>query len=83
MTGKSRLGCVRQFLRFVYLRGACGPRLPGAIPKVASRGSRQPEILTQLQRGKLLGSFRRTTSEDKRNYAMTLCMLDLGCVAER
>ena len=78
MTGKSRLGCVRRFLRFVHLKGACGPQLAGAIPKVASRGSRQPEILTQQQRGKLLGSFRRTTPDGKRNYAMTLCMLDLG-----
>ena len=78
MTGKSRLGYVRRFLRFVYLKGACGPQLSGAIPKVACRGSRQPEILTPQQRGKLLGSFRRTTPEGKRNYAMTLCMLDLG-----
>ena len=35
VTGKSRLGYVRRFLRFVHLKGACGPELAAAIPKVA------------------------------------------------
>ena len=78
VTGKSRLGYVRRFLRFVHLKGACGPELAAAIPKVAPGGPRRPEILTQQQRCKLLDCFRRTTPEGKRNYAMTLCMLDLG-----
>jgi site-specific recombinase XerD len=78
-TGKSRLGYVRRFLRFVHLRGACGPELAAAIPKVAVYGApARPEILTPQQRGKLLASFGRTTPEGKRNRAMTLCMLDLG-----
>jgi len=78
-TGKSRLGYVRRFLRFVHLKGACGPQLAAAIPKVAvGGGPRRPEVLTSQQRRKLLASFKRTTSEGKRNYAMTLCMLDLG-----
>ncbi len=77
--GKSRLGYVRRFLRFIHLRGACGPQLAAAIPKVAVYGgSPRPEVLTPKQQRKLRGSFRRSTREGKRNYAMTLCMLDLG-----
>jgi integrase/recombinase XerD len=79
ITGKSRLGYVRRFLNFVHLRGACGPELAAAIPKVAvCRAAPRPEVLSPSQRRKLLGSFRRSTPEGKRNYAMTLCMLDLG-----
>jgi site-specific recombinase XerD len=78
-TGKSRLGYVRRFLSFVHLRGACGPELASAIPKVAVYGGApRPEVLSEAQRRQLLNSFRRTTPEGKRNYAMTLCMLDLG-----
>ena len=78
-TAKSRLGYVRRFLRFVHLRGACGPELAASIPKVAvSRPPPRPAVLSEQQRSKLLGSFSRTSPEGKRNYAMTLCMLDLG-----
>lgn len=77
--GKSRLGYLRRFLRFVHLRGACGPQLAAAIPKVAlCGGSPRPEVLTPKQQRKLRAFFRRSTREGKRNYAMTLCMLDLG-----
>jgi len=77
--GKSRLGYVRRFLLFVHFRGACGAELAAAIPKVAvHRVASRPEVLSEQQRRKLLASFDRTTPEGKRNYAMTLCMLDLG-----
>jgi integrase len=77
--GKSRLGYVRRFLRFVHLRGACGPQLAAAIPKVAVYGGPpRTEVLTPQQQRKLRASFPRSTREGKRNYAMTLCMLDLG-----
>ena len=70
---------VRRFLRFVHLKGACGPKLAAAMPKVAvGGGPLRPEVLTEQQRRKLLAAFGRTTPEGKRNYAMTLCMLDLG-----
>jgi integrase/recombinase XerD len=79
ITGKSRLGYVRRFLDFVHLRGACGPELAVAIPKVAvCRAAPRPEVLSQSQRRKLLAFFRQTTPEGKRNYAMILCMFDLG-----
>jgi len=71
-------GYVRRFLDSFHLKGVVGQKLAAAIPKVAPGGPRRPEILTQPARGKLLDCFRRTTPEGKRNYAMTLCMLDLG-----
>ena len=78
-TGKSRLGYVRRFLSFVHLRGACGPQLAAAIPKIALDGGQpRPQVLTPQQRVKLLACFVRSTPEGRRNYAMTLCMLDLG-----
>src|ERR1035441_5436738 len=78
-TGKARLGYVRRFLSFIHLRGACGPQLAAAIPKVAVYGAPpRPDVLSDQQRRKLLASFRRASPEGKRNYAMTLCMLDLG-----
>jgi integrase len=77
--GRWRLGYVRRFLSFVHLQGACGPELAAAIPKVAVNGGPcRPEILTSLQRRQLLAAFERTTPEGKRDYAMTLCLLDLG-----
>jgi site-specific recombinase XerD len=78
-TAKSRLGYVRRFLSFVHLRGACGPQLAAAIPKIAqSGGPPRPQVLTPQQRDKLLACFVRSTPEGQRNYAMTLCMVDLG-----
>lgn len=79
ITGKSRLGYVRRFLNFVHLRGGCGPELAAAIPKVAvGRAAPRPEVLSPAQRRKLLAFFSRNTPEGKRDYAMILCMLDLG-----
>jgi len=78
-TGRWRLGYVRRFLSFVHLQGACGPELAAAIPKVAVNGGPcRPEILTSQQRRQLSAAFERTTPEGKRDYAMTLCLLDLG-----
>jgi site-specific recombinase XerD len=76
---KARLGYLRRFLRFVELRGACSKELPGAVPKIAvHEHSTPPQILSDRQQQQLRSSFNRTRPEGKRNYAMTLCMLDLG-----
>jgi integrase/recombinase XerD len=75
---RAGLGYVRRFLSFVHLRGACGPELAAAIPKVAVCGHATPEILSEQQRRALLDSFALTSPQGKRDYAMTLCMLDLG-----
>src|SRR6266436_8707918 len=76
---KARLGHLRRFLNFVQLRGACSRKLPEAVPKIAVQGhSTRPQILSDRQQRQLRHSFERTCPEGKRNYAMTLCMLDLG-----
>lgn len=76
---KARLGHLRRFLSFVRLHGGCSMELPAAVPKIAVHGhSTRPQILSDRQQRQLRGSFERTCPEGKRNYAMTLCMLDLG-----
>ena len=76
---KVRLGHLRRFLAFANLRGACPAELITAIPKIAVPGhSTRPQILSDRQQRELRASFQRTPPEGKRDYAMTLCMLDLG-----
>jgi integrase/recombinase XerD len=76
---KARLGRLRRFLTFVHMRGACSAQLMAAVPKIATRPeARRPEILSSTQCRELLRSFPRSTPEGRRDYAMTLCMLELG-----
>src|SRR5208283_1119791 len=76
---KARLGRLRRFLTFVHMRGACSAQLMAAVPKIATRPeARRPEILSSTQCRELLRSFSRTTPEGRRDYAMTLCLLELG-----
>jgi integrase/recombinase XerD len=73
------LSVLRQFLRFVHLRGSCPPALAQAVPAVADRGrSVRREFVTEEQRRKFLASFDRKSAEGRRDYTMALCMIDLG-----
>ncbi len=75
-----RLGCLRGFLRFVHLRGQCPVTLANAVASRVSHGfeERSPAVLTEAQRRRFLESFDRTCTEGARDYAMALCMVDLG-----
>ena len=76
---KARLGHLRRFLRFVQLQGACSGDVIAAVPSIAVFGqSPRPAILSDLQSRTLLASFSRTRPEGRRDYAMTVCMLELG-----
>jgi integrase/recombinase XerD len=76
---KARLGCLRRFLSFVHMRGACPAQLTAAVPKIAIRlEERRPEILSSAQCHQLLTSFSLTAPEGRRDYAMTLLMVELG-----
>lgn len=76
---KARLGHLRRFLAFVQLRGSCSGALIAAIPRIAVFGADQrPAILSDLQCRRLLASFPRSTPEGRRDFAMALCMLELG-----
>jgi site-specific recombinase XerD len=78
-SAKDRIGQIRRFMRFVLMRGGCSPQLMAAFPRVAARGSStRPTILSEQQEHDLLGCFERKSAEGKRDYAMTVCMLDLG-----
>ena len=73
------LSILRQFLRFVHLHGECSPRLVLAVPTVADFGhQRLPEILNDHQRRKLLATFNRKSDQGLRDYAIAVCLVDLG-----
>jgi len=73
------LSGLRQFLRFVHVRGGCSSALPQAVPSVNERPRPlQREFLTEEQRRLLLASFDRASPEGRRDYTMALCMADLG-----
>lgn len=73
------MGQLRGFLRYVHLCGQCAPELVAAVPRVATHGcEHRCMTLSERQRCKLLQAFDRTLPAGRRDYAMTLCMLDLG-----
>jgi integrase/recombinase XerD len=75
----SELSALRQFLRFVHLRGGGTFALAQAVPAV-SGGPRLLEraALTEPDRQRLLACFDRKSADGRRDYAMALCMTDLG-----
>ncbi|MDP2186125.1 MAG: tyrosine-type recombinase/integrase, partial [Xanthomonadales bacterium] len=79
-TLKVQFSAFRQFLRFLVIRGVGSPALVEAVPSVSTHGQApaRPTVLTEEQRRKLLGAFPRRTPVGRRNYAMTICMIDLG-----
>lgn len=72
--------CVlRQFLRFVHLRGHCPPLLADAVPTFSERGrALRCDVANDEERRRLLASFDRRTAIGRRDRAMTLCMAELG-----
>lgn len=73
------LSTVRQFLRFMHLRGECPPTLVLAVPKVANFGHQKfPEVLNEEHRQALLAAFDRNSGEDRRDHAIAVCLIDLG-----
>jgi integrase/recombinase XerD len=81
-TPRSANNCLRflrGFLRYVHLCGQCPPELVAAVPRVADYGRvTRSASLSEKQRERLLQAFRRSVPEGQRDYAMALCMLDLG-----
>lgn len=72
--------CVlRQFLRFVHLRGGCPLLLANVVPTFSERG-RAPrcDVATDEERRRLLASFDRSTATGRRDHAMAACMAELG-----
>lgn len=70
---------LRSFLKFLQMRGFCEGWLIEAVPRVPEWTlSRLPKSLTREQLKRLLASFDRTTSIGRRDYAMALCLSQLG-----
>lgn len=73
------LSILRQFLRFMHLRGKCSPALVLAVPTVADFGhQRSPGVLDEGQRRKFLAAFDRRSGQGRRDYTIALCLIDLG-----
>jgi integrase/recombinase XerD len=70
---------LRSFLRFLQLQGQVKPTLVAAVPSLpAWERSRMPQTLNPTQIAALLRSFDRSTVVGRRDYAMTLCLTELG-----
>ena len=73
------LSTLRQFLRFCHLRGWCSPVLAHSVPAIANRGQTpRHAVVTDDQRHKFLASFNIKSDAGCRDFAMALCMIDLG-----
>jgi integrase/recombinase XerD len=70
---------LRSYLRFVCFRGRCPRDLSCAVPTVAAwKKSHIPKTLSQEQIEKFLSYFDRSTATGRRDYALCLCLSELG-----
>jgi integrase/recombinase XerD len=70
---------VRSLLRFLQLRGDVSPALVHAVPSVARwQQAHLPRVLTTDELRRLWAAFDRTTPTGRRDYAIALCLTELG-----
>jgi site-specific recombinase XerD len=70
---------LRSFLRFLQFEGHCPKDLDLVVPKLhACNLAKLPTVIDEAKLRQFLGSYDRSTSIGRRNYAMALCMTDLG-----
>ena len=78
-TAKAVRTALRSFLRFAQLQGLCDATLAAAVPRVARwRRAQLPRALSDQQLAALLGSCDCSTVIGRRDYAMTLCLAQMG-----
>jgi site-specific recombinase XerD len=78
-TAKSIVSALRSFIRFLQMKGLCAAHLVEAVPTVPEwKLSRLPKSLTDAQLDSLLAAFDRTTGVGRRDYAIALCLSQLG-----
>ena len=74
-----RTSSLRCFLRFLQFRGLCGESLVRAVPSIPQWSlSSIPATMTKEQVRSFLDSFDRATATGRRDYAMALCMVEMG-----
>jgi integrase/recombinase XerD len=72
-------GALRSFLRWLQFRGLIQSHLIAAVPLFRRwRLATLPPVLTDDQLAALVATFDRCTSVGRRDYAMAVCMADLG-----
>ncbi len=72
-------GGLRSFLRWLEFRGRIGPELVAAVPLFPRwRLATLPPVLTDDQIAGLLARFDRSTPVGRRDYAIAVCLVDLG-----
>ena len=70
---------LRSFFRFLQLQGRVKPSLVAAVPSLpAWERFRLPQTLSRKQLSGLLRSCDRATAVGRRDFAMILCMTELG-----
>ena len=70
---------LRSFLRWLQFRGRVTARLIAAIPRFRRwRLTSLPTVMSQVQLRSFLASFNSSRPSGRRDYAMALCMVDLG-----
>jgi len=71
--------CLRNFLRFLELKGILRPGLSRAVPQpVRALPPPPPTTLDLKERRKFLNSFPRSTSKGRRDRAVALCLSELA-----
>jgi site-specific recombinase XerD len=75
----NRLSYLRQFLRFAHVRGLCGAAIAESVPRFSKRGrALHGAAAEQWELRAFLNAFKPRSPLMARDYAMALCMLDLG-----
>ncbi len=70
---------IRSFLRFLQFEGLCASGLESAVPTFHSWNRAQlPTVIDEGKLRRFLASFDRSTTLGRRDYAMALCMCELG-----
>jgi site-specific recombinase XerD len=71
--------CVRSFLRFLRTTGQCDRDLTAAIPSVSQRRlASVPRYMSEKQLRVFLRQFKRGSPTGRRDYAMALCLVEMG-----
>jgi site-specific recombinase XerD len=70
---------LRSFLRFLQIEGHCVKGLDLAVPTLhAWNRAKLPTVIDPEKLQQFLGSFDRSTPIGRRDFAMALCMSELG-----
>jgi site-specific recombinase XerD len=71
--------CLRSFLRYLQFRGQVEPSLVAAVPTIRKwKLDRVPRAMDDEQLNSFLSQFDRSSASGRRDYAIALCLSELG-----